>query len=193
MGTLRFFAGSPIAMVVTVVLFLVMFGLIRQEMQMADPVERPVLTIGRQIVDTPPARPVQRIVEFPPPPPVVTTTRTRETDPTGPTIAPPAVPTTITEIGPVSLTGLQPLIRIPPSYPQSCAARNLSGRVVVQYDVTNGGAVTNVRVISATDRCFERNARQTIEGWKYRPSTGATSGLQASDLTQTLVYDLENP
>ncbi len=64
----------------------------------------------------------------------------------------------------------QPLVRIPPQYPERCMARaDSSETVFVEFDVTPEGTVTNVRVIDTTNSCLNRAATRSVERWKYQP------------------------
>ncbi len=63
-------------------------------------------------------------------------------------------------------TGLQR-----PEYPQSCRDRGVSGRVLLEFDVTPEGNVANARIIESSDDCFDAAALRMIAGWRYPSST----------------------
>ena len=64
----------------------------------------------------------------------------------------------------------QPLVRIPPQYPDRCQkARMKTEIVVVEFDVTEQGQPVNPRVVNSTNTCFNRASLRAVERWKYRP------------------------
>ena len=64
----------------------------------------------------------------------------------------------------------QPLVRIPPQYPDRCQGRSGEREtVVVEFDVTPQGQTVNPRVIQSTNSCLNRAATRAVERWKYRP------------------------
>jgi len=177
MGSIvRLVIGFPAAALVTVVLFLVMGALIRQQAEVQLTEDKSVsINITRQIEDT------QTNVEQefqrptldtpPPPPPAVNDTTFR-----------PTVSGQIGELPDFSNTNLdigsgfnpdrdaQPLVRVPPQYPQNCQSRASNNEyVVVQFDVTPEGTVVNPQVIDSSNSCFHRAATRSVERWKYRP------------------------
>jgi protein TonB len=64
----------------------------------------------------------------------------------------------------------QPLVRIPPQYPERCMDRaKAKESVVVEFDVTPEGTTTNARVIDSTNSCLNSAALKSVERWKYQP------------------------
>jgi protein TonB len=64
----------------------------------------------------------------------------------------------------------QPLVRIPPQYPERCQARaGARETVFLQFDVTPDGTTTNIEVVDSTNSCFNREAARSVERWKYQP------------------------
>lgn len=64
-------------------------------------------------------------------------------------------------------------LRIGPRYPLACKRKRVEGVVAVEFDVTPQGRIANARVTSAPDRCFRRPMLRYIEKWRYRPLLGA--------------------
>ncbi|MEM6649397.1 MAG: TonB family protein [Pseudomonadota bacterium] len=167
--------GIPLAGVIVIALFLLMYGLIRVdgiiEVDQKDP---PNISIGRQIDDTDVTnqrrfdRP--KIDEPPPPPPAI-----NQADFT-PSVdgVEAAVPTFDRS---VNIQGTfnpdreaQPLVRIPPEYPQRCASRHRESESVrLRFNVTPEGEVTDVQVVDSTQSCFNRSAIRSAQRWKYQP------------------------
>ncbi|RFP68718.1 energy transducer TonB [Wenzhouxiangella sp. 15190] len=64
----------------------------------------------------------------------------------------------------------QPLVRIPPQYPQRCMGRaEPVETVVLQFDVTPEGSVVNPEVIESTNSCLNRAALRAVQRWRYNP------------------------
>ena len=173
---IRLFTGLPGAIIVTSLIFLVLASVIstREDVQLSE--DRSVqINVTRQIQDT-----TNRVTEEfqrpvldqpPPPPPTVTDTDFR-----------PEMSVQIGELPDLSGVDLdigtgfnpdrdaQPLVRIPPQYPQRCMGRADNREAVsVEFDVTPEGSVVNPRVLSTTNSCFNRAAMRAVERWRYNP------------------------
>lgn len=173
---IRLFTGLPGAVIVTSLIFLVLASVIstREDVQLSE--DRSVqINVTRQIQDTTNQvteefrRPV--LDQPPPPPPTVTDTDFR-----------PEMSVQIGELPDLSGVDLdigtgfnpdrdaQPLVRIPPQYPQRCMGRaDTREAVSVEFDVTPEGSVVNPRVLSTTNSCFNRAAMRAVERWRYNP------------------------
>lgn len=44
-----------------------------------------------------------------------------------------------------------------------------TAEVVVSFDVTPEGKVTNIRVLESTDSCFDKAAINAVTSWEYEP------------------------
>lgn len=173
---IRLIAGAPGAFVVTTLIFLILASVIatRENVELSE--DRSVeINVTRQLRDTQ----VQNTEDFqrpvldqpPPPPPTVTDPSFR--------------PQMSVEIGALpDLSGVdieigtgfnpdrdaQPLVRIPPQYPQRCMVRAKPVEsVLVEFDVTPEGTVIDPRVIESTNSCFDRAAMRAVERWRYNP------------------------
>jgi len=173
-SAIRLILGIPGAAVVTALLFMAMAWMIKQDAQLGD--EKPPLNINitqqledtnlssnkefkRPTLDTPP----------PPPPSVVDASNRPALD--GVRAQVPQLNTNLS-IG----TGFnpdrdaQPLVRIPPQYPERCMSRaGAKETVFVEFDVTPDGTTTNIRVVETTNSCLNSAATKSVERWKYQP------------------------
>lgn len=62
------------------------------------------------------------------------------------------------------------LIRVAPGYPERALARGIEGRVLVEFDVTETGAVVNARVVaSEPSDVFDAAALSAVRQWRYDP------------------------
>lgn len=173
---IRLIAGVPGAALVTGLLFLLLATVISTRGNVQLDEDRSVkINVTRQLEDsqTQQAEDFQRpVLDQPPPPP--------------PTVSDPSFrPQQAVQMGQlpdmsdVDLdigTGFnpdrdaQPLVRIPPQYPQRCMSRaaNLE-TVVLQFDVSPEGNVVNPEVIDSTNSCLNRAAIRAVQRWRYNP------------------------
>jgi protein TonB len=131
--------------------------------------------------------------------PVVTVTEWR--DGVGPGVAPPrddnpTVPVAWHPLRPQfgATSGTndgdpQPLVRILPEYPQSGRG---DGWVLVRFNISPAGTVTNAAVIDAKPRgMFDKNALRAIERWRYRPAVVDGRAVERRGLQVRLIFELE--
>ncbi|MGB0513660.1 MAG: energy transducer TonB [Wenzhouxiangellaceae bacterium] len=175
-NVIRLITGLPGAIIVTSGIFLILASIIstRQNVELSE--DKSVqINVTRQLQDTAQQsnqefqRPV--LDQPPPPPPTVTNTDFR-----------PEMSVEMGELPDLSNVDIdigtgfnpdrdaQPLVRIPPQYPQRCMARaNNREAVSVEFDVTPEGQVVNPRVLDTTNSCFNRAAMRAVERWRYNP------------------------
>lgn len=176
MGSMiRLLLGVPGAVVVTGFLFLFMAAMIRQDVRLEDASDAVNIDITAQIEDTTLNNASQDIkrptLDTPPPPPPAVNDPTNRPSLDGAAVAVPTIDADLS-IG----SGFnpdrdaQPLVRIPPQFPERCQGR-AGGRetVVLQFDVTPEGQTTNIQVVDSSNRCFDRAASRSVERWKYQP------------------------
>lgn len=176
MGSLfRMLIGVPGAMIVTALLFLAMAAMIRQDAKLDE--ERAALNINitAQMHDTDLSNANKEFkrptLDTPPPPPPAVTDPSNRPALDGVRAAVPEINTNLS-IG----TGFnpdrdaQPLVRIPPQYPERCMGRAKTRETVfVEFDVTPDGTTTNIRAIDSTNSCLNSAAVKSVERWKYQP------------------------
>ena len=67
-------------------------------------------------------------------------------------------------------TGLVPLIKVAPSYPERARLNGLEGYVVVEFNVNADGRVEQSRVVSARpQRVFNQAALAAVRRWRFAP------------------------
>lgn len=67
-------------------------------------------------------------------------------------------------------TDVVPLVRIPPQYPPRAASRGVEGWVIVQFTITETGAVKDPTVVEAEpEGIFDEAALRSIVRWRYNP------------------------
>jgi protein TonB len=195
MGRMLF--GVPGAALLTLLLFLLLAGLIRQTTEVQLSEDRSVsINVTRQLEETS----VQQQTDFqrpvldspPPPPPAVHDASFRPTV-SGQIGELPDFSGTQLDIG----TGFnpdrdaQPMVRIPPQYPDMCQARAASRESVnLEFDVTPDGSVVNVQVVGSTNTCFNRAATRAVERWKYQPRIVGGEAQARHGVRTQITFDL---
>jgi len=176
MGSLiRLIIGVPGAVIVTGGLFLFMAAMIRQDPRLNEEEDAININITAQIDDTDinnANREFKRpTLDAPPPPPPAVNDPSNRPALNGVAAAIPEINANLS-IG----SGFnpdrdaQPLVRIPPQYPERCMNRaKAQESVLVQFDVTPDGQTTNITTVESSNSCLNRAAERSVERWKYQP------------------------
>lgn len=198
MGSLiRLIVGVPGAVVVTVGLFLLMGALIKGPTRLEDEKQAINIDVTAQMDDTDLnsankefKRPT--LDAPPPPPPAVNDPSNR-----------PALDGVRAQIPTISANlnigsgfnpdrDAQPLVRIPPQYPERCMGRAAkSESVALQFDVTPEGTTTNVTVVDSSNSCLNSAAIRSVERWKYQPKIVDNTPEWRRGVQTTVTFVLE--
>jgi len=65
--------------------------------------------------------------------------------------------------------GLMTIVAVQPSYPQIARDRGLEGQVIVRFDVSEMGTVTNVEIVESSSRMFNRAAINAAQKFRFKP------------------------
>lgn len=174
-SAVRFFVGLPVAVAVTGVLFLFMSVMIRQDPRLAAEKPSVSLDIFAKINDTDltgiDAELKKPELNAPPPPPPAIVNPADAPDPGDATVDVPEIDMELDiKVGLNADRDAQPIVRIPPQYPDRCMSRaDPEEVVVVEFDVTPEGQTTNIRIFDSSNSCMDRSAIRAVERWKYRP------------------------
>jgi TonB family protein len=66
-------------------------------------------------------------------------------------------------------TDIVPLVRQNPDYRVTALQRGVSGWVRLEFDITDNGAVENVRVVTSTNEVFDETSIAAVQRWRYVP------------------------
>lgn len=154
-------------------------GLARKVVEvMKAPIETKIIEeMKKPPPDTPPPPPPK--LATPPPPfipppeiniqvpitqvaPTITTVTTTPPPPAPAIVAPPAPQ-------PAVRKEYKTLQRVDVPYPRQALQQGITGRVVAHVVVAPSGAVTEVRIISSTNRLFDRDVIRALSQWRYNP------------------------
>jgi protein TonB len=190
--------GLPGAAIVTAALFLIMSAMIRQDAKLEKERAAISIDITAQIKDTDLANANKQFkrptLDAPPPPPPAVNDPSNRPALGGVSAAVPKIEANL-KIG----TGFnpdrdaQPLVRIPPQYPERCmASAKARETVAVEFDVTPEGTTTNIRVVESTNSCLNREAARSVERWKYQPKIVDNKPEWRRGVQTTVVFELSN-
>lgn len=74
-----------------------------------------------------------------------------------------------------------PVYRASPAYPSGARAQKIEGHVVVTYSVSPSGAVSNVRVVSASPPgVFNAATVAAVQKWRFKPSPQGAHGRRTT-------------
>ena len=154
-------------------------GLARKVVEvMKAPIETKIIEeMKKPPPDTPPPPPPKLATPPPPfiPPPEINiqvpitqvaptiTTVTTTLPPPGPAIVAPPAPQ------PAVRREYKALQRVDVPYPRQALQQGITGRVVAHVVVAPNGNVTEVRIISSTNRIFDRDVIRALSQWRYNP------------------------
>lgn len=174
----RLMASLPMAIVITVALFLLMRLMINTQYEIPldavsdhffdiNPVVKELPPLERKVI---PERTKETIL--PPPLPRIKNQNAQQPQET---VAPYVLPDLTVSVITTNTTSLilsdrdaQPLVHIVPVYPARAADQGLEGTCEGKFDVSATGQPYNIRV-TCTSAVFVRAAMRAIEKWKYNP------------------------
>ena len=89
-------------------------------------------------------------------------------------------------------TGPAPLVRIEPQYPRKAAMQGIEGWVILQFNITASGTVSNIKILGAKPlRIFNKSAIQALRKWKYQPKIENGKAVEQKGLKVQLDFKLE--
>jgi protein TonB len=163
------------ASIITLALFAFMAKLIDAEHpQTIETAQTPEFEIAPTIKD---AKPIKKRVELKPKEDLIEPVIPQRVIPTSGgeigshRVDPIRMPTLVTEHNRRAVTSeALPIVQVSPRYPISAAQSGKEGYVILEFDITEKGTVSNVKVLDANPkRIFNKSAIQAIKNWKYKP------------------------
>ena len=155
-------------------------GLARKVVEVIKaPIETKIIEeIKKPPPDTPPPPPPKMAAPPPPfiPPPEINiqmpTSASAPTITVQSTTPPPPGPPPVAQppqMQPAVRTNFGALSKVKPVFPRQAQKDGLSGRVVALMTVAANGSVAEVKIISSTNRIFDREVLRALMQWKYSP------------------------
>ncbi|GGY42710.1 energy transducer TonB family protein [Parvularcula lutaonensis] len=195
-GLIRTVIGVPVAGVVVLGLFLLMWAQIRPKDVPLEEDKEPIkITITNQIEDSElvnQRRFERPKLDAPPPPPPAIERQNFEPQVDGVRAAAPDFGADV-DIG----SGFnpdrdaQPLVRVNPTGFERCIDSDVGEeRVRLRFDVDPNGNVVNVQVLDSTDRCYDRYAVRAAQRWKYQPKVLKGEQVPRRGVETTIVFSI---
>ena len=80
-----------------------------------------------------------------------------------------------------------------PIYPEELKNSGIEGYVVLKYDVSTEGMVTNIRIIeSYPPRAFDESALRTLSSWRFIPETVYGLKKKSVDVISRISFQLSS-
>jgi periplasmic protein TonB len=194
----RYVMAIPLAIGVTLILFLIMREMIAVQFTATPSVPHPIININPVIVEVPPhSRDTvpDRVKEVVLPPPLPNLPVQHASIPGRDVIAykvpvyvAPSIQTGAAFAG-AGNRMLQPLVRVPPIYPSNAIAQNKEGGCQAAFDVSQTGKPFNIDV-NCTASVFRKSASRAIAKWKYSPKMVNGQAVVRHGVTATVTYRL---
>ena len=189
----------PLAVIVTVFLFLVMQALVTSdEYNLGEEGVNINISFLRQIQDTEtqsakkkPNRPEQ---EQEPEPPDMDIPETPRPEMNAESIATPDF--SGPQFGAFSAStdaDVLPIVKLTPQYPRRATQRGIEGWVLVQFTITAAGAVVDPMIVDADPPgIFNRSALRSIVKWKYKPRILNGKAVARPGVQHLITFELED-
>tara|TARA_B100000378_G_C17983676_1_gene391406 strand:- start:298 stop:969 length:672 start_codon:yes stop_codon:yes gene_type:complete len=189
----------PLAVIVTVFLFLVMQALVTSdEYNLGEEGVNINISFLRQLQDTEtqtqkkkPNRPEQ---EQEPEPPDMDIPETPRPEMNAESIATPDF--SGPQFGAFSAStdaDVLPIVKLTPQYPRRATQRGIEGWVLVQFTITAAGAVVNPMIVDADPPgIFNRSALRSIVKWKYKPRILNGKPVPRPGVQHLITFELED-
>ncbi len=92
----------------------------------------------------------------------------------------------------IAIKGYIPTQVVTPEYPKYALNRNITGRVVVQFDVDENGLVLNPRIVSAQPKSvFNKAVLKAIKEFRFTPLTMGDKPVITKNVTETFVFTIK--
>jgi protein TonB len=87
---------------------------------------------------------------------------------------------------------LMVMVRVQPDYPLVAEQRGLEGCVVVRFDVTASGTVSNVAVVESSNAIFERAAIAAARNFRFKARVVDGVPLTSTGVQYQFRFELED-
>ena len=200
---IRWAVFTPLAALLTVILFLAMRALISKEFQPQDKGETATFEINPKVEDIKVIEretkidKVKKVVTPPPPPQIERAKADKPTEKIAsiegavPEFEAPKIDKQNFKIA-VSDRDAQPLVRIPPIFPPRFMQGNNSGYCKVRFDVSPEGQPFNVDAYLCSTRSIKSATVKSVQKWKYNPKIVDGRPVARSGVESTIKFNLQD-
>jgi len=202
-NVIRWVVFTPLAAILTVLIFLAMRALISKEFQPQDKAERLSFEINPKVEDIKVIEretkvdKVKKVITPPPPPQIERAKADKPTEKIAsiegaiPEFEAPKIDAQNFKIA-VSDRDAQPLVRITPQIPSRFLSGDNSGYCKAEFDVSPEGKPFNVRTSICTNRSLETATIKSIQKWKYNPKIVDGRSVSRSGVQTTVKFNLQD-
>ena len=202
-NTIRWLIFTPLAAILTVVLFLAMRALISKEFQPQDKSETASFEINPKVEDIKVIEretkidKVKKVITPPPPPQIERAKADKPTEKIAsiegaiPEFEAPKIDRQNFKIA-VSDRDAQPLVRIPPQMPTRFMSGDNSGFCKVRFDVSPEGKPFNVVTTLCTSSQLKSATIKSVQKWKYNPKIVDGRAVARSGVESKVRFDLQD-
>ena len=89
-------------------------------------------------------------------------------------------------------SNVTPVVRISPQYPINAAIKKIEGWVLLQFDITSSGNVSNPKILkNYPSSIFNKEALRAIVKWKYKPKIENGKPVTQRGIQVQLNFNLE--
>jgi TonB family protein len=78
-----------------------------------------------------------------------------------------------------------------PIYPKECIRKKAEGVVQFQFDIMADGSVSNVKILSSPDPCFNDAVKRMVQKWRYAKRCEGQS-LSRKNVIDTITFELND-
>lgn len=101
-------------------------------------------------------------------------------------------PTGLPELGVFTDGPLVAMVRVAPVYPARAIAQEIEGYVVVRFDITADGLVTNVAVVESSNNIFDKAAIKAAGKFKFKPRVVDGVALESYGIQNLFRFTLDD-
>ena len=195
----RYSIGAVLALLVTGVLFLLMFSLIATRDLSLD--QRPLVPVADVMLGATeieartsaqmPDKPEEP--ELPPPPPNLPQQSAFDVD-TSISVSFAPVANLQISAGNINVSDGEylPIVKVAPIYPRRAQTRGVQGYCIVEYTVTRAGATRDAKATDCKPKgYFERASVKAAEKFKYKPRVVDGAAIEVSGVRNKFTFTLE--
>jgi len=85
-----------------------------------------------------------------------------------------------------------PIVKVAPIYPRRAQSRGLSGQCLIEFTVTETGAVKDAIAVECTSSLFERASVNAALKFKYKPRVQNGKAVEVPGVQHIITFELED-
>jgi protein TonB len=85
-----------------------------------------------------------------------------------------------------------PIVKVAPIYPRRAQSRGISGQCLIEFTVTDTGAVKDAIVVECTSSLFQRASINAAMKFKYKPRVQNGKAVEVTGVRHIITFELED-